>query len=87
MQDTVFFRLKNKIYKWSGWFECQLSSREWFRVPAGVQRVLLNERFTVVRSYREGWKYTTTWTMQLPDDIDSANAKIRAFKKKLQHLI
>ena len=86
--DKVFFRINGKLYSWTGWLGCQLESREWLRVPAGTERTLLGEDFRVWRSDRDGLKYRTTWSLiNLPENIDKANERIRGLKDKLAKLI
>ena len=88
MFDKAFFKLDGRMYTWSGWFGCQLESREWLRVPAGTSRNILGETFLVFRSDREGIKYTTTWSLVgLPENIDKANERLHLLRSRLAALI
>lgn len=85
--DRALLVLNGTVYMWSGWFGCQLESREWRRVPAGTRRTLHGVEFTVFSTERAGLKWRTTWAMKLPDNIDAANVALRAMQVSLGTLI
>jgi|SaaInl8_200m_RNA_FD_contig_21_2830491_length_437_multi_2_in_0_out_0_1 hypothetical protein len=87
ISDKVFFRINGRMYWWNGWFGSQLESREWFGTLPGAQRILFGKKFTVFKSERDGLKYRTSWTIDLPDNIDEANVKLHWLKREMAKLI
>lgn len=83
----ALFKSGGKIYRWTGWFGCQLESLEWWRVPAGTKRKMFDETFTVFSTERRGLMVITRWTMALPDETNEAHEKIKGLKERLRSLI
>lgn len=83
--DAVFYWLSGRLYTWSGWFGCQLSSFQWLHPKEGEVRKLANREFVVFRSERCGIRVRVDWTMKgLADlDVDRANQELLALKKDL----
>ena len=84
MDNKLLFVIDRVTYRWSGWFGCQLESREWRRHPAGKERIILGDRYRVWSTKRDGLAYCTYWSLcELPNDINEANAVLRALREKL----
>ena len=91
-KDGVFARLGGVVYRWNGWFGCQLESIEWRRAPAGTERVLdfgLGKptiTVTVWKTKRQGpfLKVRTLWAISARGSIDEHNARIFDLKNALK---
>jgi hypothetical protein len=83
------------VYRWTGWFGCQLETWEWRRVPAGTRRLIefdgkhyeVHVWSTGARKWRTRWKVPTLWTIPLDCNLDEANARLRKFKDDLRGLV
>ena len=86
--NRVILVLDGRKYRRTGWFGCQLESMEWRRVPAGATREIAGQSFRVFTTDRDGLKFRTTWCLsRLPEDINKANAVLRAFDESLRRMI
>lgn len=85
----VVFWIDRVTYWRTGWFGCQLESREFLRPPAGTRRILFNREFTVFTTRREGFYCRITWTMTRLSSVntDKANIIIREFVNDLRDLV
>lgn len=87
----VFWVIGGTVYRWNGWFGCQLESHEWFTVPAGTKRTLkITDNYSVtvtVFSTRRHWfTVRTTWTIPDGGSLDEYNARIHQLRNKLKEL-
>lgn len=74
---------KGRLYTYSGGLGAQMRSMEWKTPKAGTRRQLAGVTFTVFSVTRCGPRVEVAWAMHLPDNIDLANAKLRAFRERL----
>jgi hypothetical protein len=87
--------IQGNVYRWTGWFGCQLESWEWHRVPAGTRRVLefdgkrydLRVWRTDKRRWWTRWQVPTFWSIPLDCNLDEANVRLRKFKDDLRGLV
>lgn len=67
-----------ELYQFSHGFGAQLTSRQWTHPKPGERRRLSGRDFVVFRSTRRWFRVEVIWSLvDLPKDIDAANAKLR----------
>ena len=91
-RDGVFARLGGVVYRWNGWFGCQLESIEWRRAPAGTERVLdfgLGKPTITVTVWKTERRWAvgrvrTFWAVSPRGTHDEHNARIFELKNALK---
>lgn len=82
--DNRFYWLSGELYTFMHGFGAQLHSIQWSHPKPGERRRLCNREFVVFQSSRSWFRVMVSWAMvDLPRDIDSANAAIRQLKSEL----
>lgn len=77
-------RQRGCFYQWIGGFGAQLTSREWRMPKPGTRRRIAGRNFVVFQASRRLLRVEVSWAMvDLPKDIDEANAAIRSLKGDL----
>lgn len=72
------------LYSFLGGFGAQLYSRQWIHPNAGERRLLAGRTFAPFRSTRRWLRVEVAWTLiDLPKDIDMANAQLRELEASL----
>jgi hypothetical protein len=75
------------LYRWNGWFGCQLRSTQWRHVRPGTRRRLGGREFVVWSSERRWLRVEVCWSLVgLPKEIDAANAMLREVERDLGRL-
>ncbi|YBW39858.1 hypothetical protein ACMYR2_2385 [Nitrobacter sp. TKz-YC01] len=97
--DNRFYWLSGRLYTWVGGFGAQLQSIQWTHPNAGEERIIAGKRFKPLHSTRVFlwlWRdklfsiptpvsrVCVAWSwVDLPDDLDAANAALRELKNKI----
>lgn len=72
------------LYTFQHGFGAQLRSRQWTHPKPGEERVLGGRRYRVFSSYRRWIRVKVAWALvDLPRDINHANAVLRQIEKEL----
>jgi hypothetical protein len=99
--DDKYYWLSGGLYTWSGWYGSQLQSFQWSHPKPGESRKLLGREFRPFLSNREFmwlWRdkifaiplpisrVRVSWSCDLPEDLNEANAALHAMQKELNQL-
>jgi hypothetical protein len=92
-RPKVLFLFNGKRYWWSGWYGCQLASREWATLPAGTTRDFdfydgkPPVRMTVFSTRRDGLGVITKWAVSSACCHDEHQRRILELKERLAGLV
>jgi hypothetical protein len=85
--------INGKMYRWSGWFGCQLESVDWRRARAGEQIVLdfkdFNKSFTLTAFGTERlglFRFRNMWALSNSGTHDEHTARIYDLQNTLRRL-
>ena len=85
--DNNFYWLSGRLYTWIGGFGAQLRSHQWTHPKAGERRTLAGKEFVIFSSSRQWCRVECAWALvDLPKNIDDANAALRDLRKTLERL-
>lgn len=82
--DDRFYWLNGELYTFMHGFGAQLHSYQWTHPIAGERRHLCGRDFKPFHSKRRWFRVEVAWAwVELPRDIDAANAELRQLAKEL----